>query len=95
MTPDNYWQNILKLILTLAETSSYMQTAVHHVPNDKDGNQNFMAGFKRWPAKSRTSLDVRIILSQYETLAKLGFLQDAGVDISAVRIQANVHNKLK
>jgi hypothetical protein len=91
LTPDNYWQNILKLIDS-AETSFYMQTQ-YITPNDKDGNQNFMALIQAVAGKIKDGLDVRIILSQYETLAKLELLQDAGVDISAVRIQANVHNK--
>ena len=43
--------------------------------------------------KINAGLDVRLIMSQYETNDKLEQLQDAGIDLSHVRIQANVHNK--
>src|SRR5581483_10709065 len=42
---------------------------------------------------AQAGLDVRLILSQYETQGWLELLQEAGVDLACVRIQANVHNK--
>jgi phosphatidylserine/phosphatidylglycerophosphate/cardiolipin synthase-like enzyme len=43
--------------------------------------------------KISDGLDVRLIMSQYETSDKLELPQGAGIDLSHVRIQANVHNK--
>ena len=43
--------------------------------------------------KINDGLDVRLIMSEYETTDKLELLQGAGIDLSPVRIQANVHNK--
>jgi len=91
LTPDNYAPLILKLIKS-AETSFYMQTQ-YITPSDKDGNEGFTALIQAIADKIKEGADVRIILSQYETMPKLELLQGAGVDISHVRIQANVHNK--
>jgi phosphatidylserine/phosphatidylglycerophosphate/cardiolipin synthase-like enzyme len=91
LTPDNYSPLILKLINS-AETSFYMQTQ-YITPSDKAGNEGFTALIEAVASKIRDGLDVRLIFSQYETMAKLELLQDAGIDLSHVKIQANVHNK--
>ena len=91
LTPDNYAPLILKLINS-AKTSFYMQTQ-YITPADKPGNEGFSALIQAVANKINEGLDVRIILSQYETVAKLELLQEAGIDLSHVRIQANVHNK--
>ena len=91
LTPDNYAPLILKLINS-AEKSFYMQTQ-YITPSDTEPNAGFAALIQAIAAKMNDGLDVRIILSQYETLAKLELVQNAGIDVSHVRIQANVHNK--
>ena len=91
LTPDNYLAQILPLI-NGAKRSFYMQTQYIH-PSDKEGDEGLTALIKAVAQKVRDGLDIRLILSQYETLDKLELLQDAGIDLSHVRIQANVHNK--
>ena len=91
LTPDNYAPLILALINS-AEKSFYMQTQ-YITPSDKPGNEGFTALIQAIADKIKDGLDVRIILSQYETMAKLELLQDAGIDVAHVKIQANVHNK--
>src|SRR5208337_2050821 len=88
LTPDNYFQWILPLINS-AKRSFYMQTQYIH-PSD---NTNLSALVEAIVRKIQQGLDVRLILSQYETQDWLELLQEAGVDLSHVRIQANVHNK--
>jgi hypothetical protein len=91
LTPDNYASMILKLIAS-AKKSFYMQTQ-YITPSDKEGNEGFTALIQALADKMKEGVDVRVIMSQYETMAKLELLQDAGIDLSHVRIQANVHNK--
>ena len=90
LTPDNYAETILPLI-TGATSSFYMQTQYVHL-NQTD-NEVMTALIQAVAQKMRNGLDVRLIMSQYEFLDKLELLQSAGIDLSQVRIQANVHNK--
>jgi phosphatidylserine/phosphatidylglycerophosphate/cardiolipin synthase-like enzyme len=88
LTPDNYSRFILPLIGS-AKKSLYMQTQYIHP--SADGNLTaLIAAIKQ---KIEAGVDVRLIMSQYETQDWLERIQDAGLDLSAVRIQANVHNK--
>jgi PLD-like domain len=91
LTPDNYVEKILPFI-TAARRSFYMQTQYVH-PSDKPGDEKLAALIEAVVQKIKDGLDVRLIMSQYETLDKLELLQDAGIDLAHVRIQANVHNK--
>jgi phosphatidylserine/phosphatidylglycerophosphate/cardiolipin synthase-like enzyme len=91
LTPDNYINSILPLINS-ATKSFYMQTQYIH-PSDKQGDEGLAALIEAVAQKIKRGLDVRLIMSQYETLDKLELLQGAGIDLSHVRIQANVHNK--
>jgi phosphatidylserine/phosphatidylglycerophosphate/cardiolipin synthase-like enzyme len=91
LTPDNYVDKILPFI-TAARRSFYMQTQYIH-PSDKVGDEKLAALIEAVVQKIKDGLDVRLIMSQYETLDKLELLQDAGIDLAHVRIQANVHNK--
>jgi hypothetical protein len=88
LTPDNYASFILPLINS-ARRSFYMQTQYIH-PSDDPTLTALIEAIKR---KVADGLDVRLILSQYEKQGWLELLQEAGIDLSAVRIQANVHNK--
>jgi phosphatidylserine/phosphatidylglycerophosphate/cardiolipin synthase-like enzyme len=90
LTPDNYMTCILPLI-TSAKRSFYMQTQYVHL-NQSD-NQNMSALVLAVSQLMQNGLDVRLIMSQYEYLDKLELLQSAGVNLSQVRIQGNVHNK--
>jgi PLD-like domain len=91
LTPDNYVGLILALINS-AEKSFYMQTQYINY-SDKPENAQFAALVAAVVKKINDGLDVRLIMSQYETTDKLELLQGAGIDLSHVRIQANVHNK--
>jgi hypothetical protein len=88
LTPDNYASFVLPLINS-ARRSFYMQTQYIH-PSDDPTLTALIEAVKR---KIAAGLDVRLILSQYEKMGWLELLQEAGIDLSAVRIQANVHNK--
>jgi phosphatidylserine/phosphatidylglycerophosphate/cardiolipin synthase-like enzyme len=91
LTPDNYVDFILALINS-AEKSFYMQTQYINY-SDKPENAKFAALVAAVVKKINDGLDVRLIMSQYETNDKLELLQGARIDLSHVRIQANVHNK--
>jgi hypothetical protein len=91
LTPDNYAELILELINS-AQTSFYMQTQYINY-SDAAENAKFTALVAAVVKKINDGLDVRLIMSQYETADKLELLQGAGIDLSHVRIQANVHNK--
>ena len=88
LTPDNYCQRIQPLIAS-ARKSVYMQTQYIH-PSD---NANLTELISAIVEQIKNGLDVRFIMSQYETMDWLELLQDAGVDLSQVRIQTGVHNK--
>jgi hypothetical protein len=91
LTPDNYFQCILPLINS-AQRSFYMQTQYIH-PSARPEDSNLAALIQAVVQKIEQGVDVRLIMSQFETLDKLELLQQAGVDLAHVRIQANVHNK--
>jgi hypothetical protein len=91
LTPDNYVDHIMPLIAG-AKRSFYMQTQYIH-PSDKPGDEGLAGLIEAVAQKIKDGLDVRLIMSEYETLDKLELLQDAGIDLAHVRIQANVHNK--
>jgi PLD-like domain len=91
LTPDNYVDCILPLINS-ATASFFMQTQYIH-PSDREGDEKMAALVEAVAKKMKDGLDVRLIMSQYETLDKLELLQSAGIDLSRVRLQANVHNK--
>jgi len=96
LTPDsgdgNYAANILKLIQS-AKKSLYIQTQYIHPPRPGT-DADFHALIDVVKDKMNEGLDVRIVLSQYEaTGGWLEKLQEAGLDLSMVRIQHGVHNK--
>lgn len=90
LTPDNYADLILELINS-AQKSLYMQTQYINY-SDTPENAKFTALVEAVVKKIDDGLDVRLIMSQYETVDKLELLQGVGVDLSRVRVQANVHN---
>jgi hypothetical protein len=96
LTPDqgagNYAQNILELIRS-ASQRLYIQTQYIHSPKSGE-DDGFKALIDTVAEKMTSGLDVRLILSKYEaTGGWLEKLQEAGLDMSKVRIQNGVHNK--
>lgn len=90
--PGNYAQNILGLIES-ASQSLFIQTQYIHPPKP-EVDIEFKALIDAVAKKMTEIPDVRIILSEYEnTPAWLEKLQEAGLDMSKVRIQNGVHNK--
>jgi len=91
LTPDNYIDLIIDLVNS-ARKYFYMQTQYINY-SDKPENAKFAALVAAVIKQINDGLDVRLIMSQYETNDKLELLQSVGLDLSHVRIQANVHNK--
>ncbi|MBV8818405.1 MAG: hypothetical protein JO022_08625 [Acidobacteriaceae bacterium] len=94
LTPDPgvYRGQMLQLIQS-AQARLYIQLQYIHPPNT-GVDQGFTDLINAVAAKIRSGVDVRIILSQYQTLSGwLDRLQSAGISLSAVKIQTGVHNK--
>jgi hypothetical protein len=91
LTPDNYCAFVLPLIQS-ARKSFYMQTQYIH-PSDLAQDQQLADLISAVIELQKKGLDVRLILSQWETAPYLEKLQATGVDLSSVRIQTGVHNK--
>ncbi len=93
LTPDPgvYTKAVLDLINS-AQNSLFVQTQYIHVSTQVE-DADFMALVNAVIAKQAKGLDVRIIMSEFEDSAHLELLQNAGLDLSGVRIQNNVHNK--
>jgi hypothetical protein len=94
LTPDNYYACVLPLIQS-AKKSFYMQTQYIH-PSDLPGDQQLADLISAVAELQKKGLDVRLILSQWETQGTGGYLeklQAAGIDLASVRIQTGVHNK--
>lgn len=94
LTPDpgNYRNAMLELIQS-AQRSLYIQLQYIH-PSDDEEDDDYMALLNAVVAKISAGIDVRIIVGQFQSLnGWLERLQDAGVDLAAVKIQNGVHNK--
>jgi len=96
LTPDsgagNYADNILNLIQS-AQSKLYIQTQYIHPP--KEGTDDkFKKLIDAVAGKMNQGLEVCIIMSEYEATGSwLEKLQEAGLDMSKVKIQRGVHNK--
>jgi phosphatidylserine/phosphatidylglycerophosphate/cardiolipin synthase-like enzyme len=94
LTPDagSYRPAMLNLIQS-AQTKLYIQLQYIHPP--KDGvDDDFKALIDAVVEKINGGVDVRIICSEWQaTQGWLERLQEAGVDLSKVKIQNGVHNK--
>jgi hypothetical protein len=91
LTPDNYGPAILALIKS-ARKSLYMQIPYITPSSGPDGV--VLAGLIEAIAQQvRTGIDVRLILSSFAKPGDLEKLQSAGIDLSVVHIQNNLHNK--
>jgi phosphatidylserine/phosphatidylglycerophosphate/cardiolipin synthase-like enzyme len=95
LTPDagGYADRVRDLIAS-ATTSLSMQFQYIEIPKDPASES---AGFTELidavVARQQAGVAVRIIMSEYETQGYLEKLVAAGLDLTAVRIQNNVHNK--
>lgn len=70
-----------------------MQTQYIH-PSDKAEDQRFVDLINAVAQLQHDGVDVRLILSQWQTQGGwLDKLQAAGIDLAMVRIQVGVHNK--
>lgn len=98
LTPDvkdgspQYCTAVLSLIQS-AQKSLYLQTQYIH-PSDKAQDQGLTDLIDAVIERQQAGVDVRIITSQFQGMnGWLDRLQQAGVDLSSVRIQTGVHNK--
>jgi len=94
LTPDTgvYQKAVLDLINSVQQ-SLYIQLQYIHPTNDAT-KAKFTELIDAVAAKINAKKDVRIILSEFQVLkGGLDALQAAGVDLSHVKIQNNVHNK--
>lgn len=96
LTPDPgiYVGRITDLIRN-ATTSFWIQTQYVH-PSGLDADAPFDAMIAELVAAQGRGVDVRLIMSQFETMGKtpwLEKLQSTGFDLGSARIQGNVHNK--
>ena len=91
LTPDNYPQVMLNLINSAAK-SLYLQVP-YITPSDQPEGAVLSGLIAAIATKIRAGLDVRIIMSSFETLGTLEQLQAAGIDNALVRIQNNLHTK--
>jgi PLD-like domain len=94
LTPDpGVYIDAMTELVKSAQTSLYIQLQYIH-PSDKDPDAKFTDLVDAVVQKIGAGVDVRIIVSQWQTTnGWLDRLQSAGVDLANVRIQNGVHNK--
>jgi phosphatidylserine/phosphatidylglycerophosphate/cardiolipin synthase-like enzyme len=94
LTPDpGVYQPAMLRLLSGAQRKLYIQLQYIH-PSNSAADADFNELIDLVAQKIQGRVDVRIILSQYQTSnGWLERLQDAGVDASVVKIQNGVHNK--
>jgi hypothetical protein len=99
LTPDpgdgNYVKAMLELIQSARKTL-YIQTQYIELPSRPETVPGVKALIDAVQARIKAGLDVRIIVSEWETAAHADYLevlQHDGFDISKMRIQTGVHNK--
>jgi phosphatidylserine/phosphatidylglycerophosphate/cardiolipin synthase-like enzyme len=79
-------------LISGASQSLYIQTQYAH-PSTRPSDEAFTALLQAVVDRQQAGVDVRIIFSQYETTDYLDALQQAGFDLTQIRIQQGVHNK--
>lgn len=94
LTPDpGVYQTAILNLINSVKQSLYIQLQYIH-PSSDPANAKFTELVDAVAAKINAGLDVRIILSEFQTMkGGLDALQAAGVNLDNVRIQNNVHNK--
>jgi phosphatidylserine/phosphatidylglycerophosphate/cardiolipin synthase-like enzyme len=92
LSPDNYVDHILTLLQS-AKDKLYIQMPYVHPPKAPQ-DPKFTQLIQAIKTKMDTGLDVRVIMSDYESQGDwLEQLKDIGWNMALVRIQANLHNK--
>ena len=94
LTPDpGVYAGAMQTLVESANTSLYIQLQYIH-PSDADPDATFAALLDAVAKKITDGVDVRIIVSQWQTTnGWLDRLQSAGIDLGKVRVQNGVHNK--
>jgi phosphatidylserine/phosphatidylglycerophosphate/cardiolipin synthase-like enzyme len=83
-------------LIKSAKKQLYIQTQYMELPKRPETSAGVKVLVDAVQAKIAAGLDVRIIVSQWETADHVDYLerlQHAGFDISRMRIQTGVHNK--
>jgi hypothetical protein len=96
LTPDpGVYADAVKQLIESAQQTLYMQYQYIKPPQAPDASSAaFVDLIEAVIARQQDGVDVRIIMSQYETAGYLEQLQAMGLDVVAgVKIQSNVHNK--
>ena len=96
LTPDpGVYTSAVKALIDGAQSSLYMQFQYIELPREANAtSQPFLDLVDAVIARQQAGVDVRIILSEFETAGYLEQLHERGLDVVAkVRIQSNVHNK--
>lgn len=94
LTPDpGVYQKAVLNLINAVKQSLYIQLQYIH-PSSDPANAKFTELVDAVAAKINAGLDVKIILSEFQTMkGGLDALQAAGINLDNVRIQNNVHNK--
>jgi hypothetical protein len=96
LTPDpGVYADAVKTLIASATKTLYMQFQYIELPKAIDAtSQPFVDLVHAVIDRQKAKVDVRIIMSEYETAGYLEQLQAAGLDVATtVKIQNNVHNK--
>jgi hypothetical protein len=96
LTPDaGVYAPAVKELIASAKKTLHMQFQYIELPQSAPAtSQPFIDLVDAVIARQKAGVDVRIIMSEYETSGYLEQLQSAGLDVvNSVRIQNNVHNK--
>ncbi|GAA4266798.1 phospholipase D-like domain-containing protein [Frondihabitans peucedani] len=96
LTPDaGVYVTAVRELIESAETSLHLQFQYIELPKTaSDASKPFADLVAAVVDRQKAGVDVRIIMSQFETAGFLEQLQAAGLDVmTRVRLQSNVHNK--
>jgi hypothetical protein len=96
LTPDpGVYVGAVKAAIASAKKTLYLQFQYIELPKTTDAtSQAFVDLVKAVIDRQQAGVEVKIIMSEYETAGYLEQLQAAGLDVvNSVRIQNNVHNK--
>ncbi|MCL2795014.1 MAG: phospholipase D-like domain-containing protein [Microbacteriaceae bacterium] len=96
LTPDpGVYVDAVKALIASATTTLHLQFQYIEPPKTTDAtNQAFVDLVQAVIDRQQAGVEVRIIMSEYETAGYLEQLQGMGLDVaSSVKLQNNVHNK--
>jgi hypothetical protein len=95
LTPDpGVYASTVKQLIQSATTSLYMQFQYIELPRVLDATSQAFVDLIDAVIAQQEKVDLRIIMSQYESAGYLEQLQARGLDVvNTVKVQNNVHNK--